>query len=121
MSKKREIKQGEVYMIDLGCDGIGSEEKGRRPCIIVSADELNKNRNNVIVVPVTSSTNKKRMINHYELFKSKFPFFVYNKNTVLCECIRDVSINRIERLMGEIDRDNLEEIISILRYNFVNI
>ena len=121
MRKKREIKQGEVYMVDLGYDGVGNEEKGKRPCIIISADALNKNRNNVIIVPVTSSVTKKRMINHYELFKTKFPFFLCAKNTVLCECIRDISIDRIERLMGEIDKEDLEEIISILKYNFINI
>ena len=44
---KRNIKQGEIYMVNLGENNVGSEEKGVRPCVIISAEMLNKNRNNV--------------------------------------------------------------------------
>ena len=49
---KRNIKQGEIYMVNLGENNVGSEEKGVRPCVIISAEMLNKNRNNVIVIPI---------------------------------------------------------------------
>ena len=71
---KRNIKQGEIYMVNLGENNVGSEEKGVRPCVIISAEMLNKNRNNVIVIPITSSTTKKDMINHYELQKENYDF-----------------------------------------------
>lgn len=72
---KRNIKQGEIYMVNLGENNVGSEEKGVRPCVIISAEMLNKNRNNVIIIPITSSTTKKDMINHYELQKENYDFF----------------------------------------------
>lgn len=118
---KRNIKQGEIYMVNLGENNVGSEEKGVRPCVIISAEMLNKNRNNVIVIPITSSTTKKDMINHYELQKENYDFFARKKNTVLCECIRDISKKRIERLLGELTQDDLSSIVKILRYNFINL
>jgi Growth inhibitor len=93
---KREIKQGDIYMVNL--DGIENEEKGIRPCICLSCYTLTKNRKNVIVAPITSSETKKDMINHYILLKENYPFFVYPKNTVLLECIRDVSKIRLENI-----------------------
>ncbi len=116
----RSIKQGGIYMVNLGDENVGNEEKGVRPCIVVSAEMLNKNRNNVIVIPITSSTTKKNMINHYELSRDDYQFFAKKTNTVLCECIRDISKKRIERLLGEIKQDDLKQIIKILRYNFTN-
>lgn len=118
---KRNIRQGEVYMVNLGENNVGSEEKGVRPCVVVSAEMLNKNRNNVIILPITSSTTKKNMINHYELLKDDYSFFGRKRNTVLCECVRDISKKRVERLLGEITQDDLNKIIKILKYNFVNI
>ena len=36
-----EIKRGEIYLADLG-EGVGSEQKGVRPVLIVQNDKVNK-------------------------------------------------------------------------------
>lgn len=113
----RDVRQGEIYMANL--DGIGNEECGFRPCICLSCNNLTKNRNNVIIAPITSSKTKKEMMNHYVLLKEKYPFFQYEQNTILLECIRDISKIRLERIMGFVDRKDLKEIIKKINYNFV--
>lgn len=116
MKKSRQIKQGDIFMINL--DGIDSEEKGIRPCICLSCDILTNNRKNVIIAPITSSESKKKMLNHYELMKEKYDFFSYDRNTVLLECLRDVSKKRLERQLGTVDKEDLMKILYLLQYNF---
>lgn len=115
--KKREIKQGEVYMCDLK-DAVGSEQKGIRPCLVISTNPLNSSSPNVIIIPISSSLNKKDILNHYCLFKDKYDWFTHKNNIVLLNKIRDVSKIRLERYLGIIDGSDIEEIINLLDYNW---
>jgi mRNA-degrading endonuclease toxin of MazEF toxin-antitoxin module len=117
--KRKEINQGDIYIIKL--DGIECEETGIRPCICISCDSLNKNRKNINIAPITSSETKKDMFNHYILLKKDYPFFTYKKNTVLLECVRDISRVRFEKYLGTISKEDLEKIIEKVSYNFKNI
>lgn len=117
--KKREIKQGDVYMCNLDGDSIGSEQKCTRPIIVVSVDNLNENRSNVIIVPITSSVNKKSMINHYCISNDKYDWLSHKNNIALLECVRDVSKGRLERQLGTIDDLDLSEILKLIIYDFV--
>ena len=114
---KREIKQGDIYMVNLD-DGIQSEEKGSRPCICISCNTLTRNRKNVIIIPITSSETKKDIVNHYELDQSRYPFFLYNKNTILCECVRDISKKRLERYLGHVSQNDIDNILNLVIYDF---
>ena len=116
---KREIKQGDIYMVNL--DGIENEEYGIRPCICLSCNSLTKNRKNVIIAPITSSETEKDMINHYVLLKEDYPSFMYDKNTILLECIRDISKIRLERYLTCIKEDDLNSILKKISYNFIEL
>lgn len=116
--KKREIRQGEIYMCNLDGDSVGSEQKNTRPILIVSTDSLNLNRSNVIIVPITSSINKKYMINHYCISNDKYNWLTRKTNIILLECIRDISVNRMERMLGKIDKEDMDNIVKLLKYNF---
>ncbi len=48
------IKRAEIYWVDLNPTR-GSEQRGLRPCVVVSIDALNKHRRTVLVVPLSSS------------------------------------------------------------------
>lgn len=117
--KIKDIKQGDIFMVNLK-DGVANEENGIRPCVCVSCDSLTKNRNNVIIAPITSSENKKAMINHYKIPIGKYDFFIYERNTVLLECLRDISKKRLERKLGHLDNDDVLKIIEIINYNFID-
>ena len=114
----RKMNQGCVYMVNLN-DAIDSEQKSTRPCVIISCDSLNKNRKNVIIAPITAS-NKKSMVNHYIIDGNKYTFFICKRNTVLLECLRDISKSRLEKYLGELDKDDLQNILNIINCNFVD-
>jgi mRNA interferase MazF len=48
------LRRGVVYWVDLE-PTIGSQQRGRRPCVVMSADAVNDIRRTVVVVPLSSS------------------------------------------------------------------
>lgn len=92
--------RGEVYQANL--DPIsGSERGGTRPVLIVSRDALNANAPIVIVVPLTSRENKRRLYpTHVELSAGEASL---SKNSVaLCEQVRAISKTRLSKRIGQV-------------------
>ena len=46
-------KRGEVYWVNLD-PTVGSEIAKRRPAVVISVDALNRQRNHVVIVPLSS-------------------------------------------------------------------
>jgi mRNA interferase MazF len=103
----------EVYQADL--DPItGSEQGGKRPVLIVSRDALNANAPIVIVVPLTSRENKRRLYpTHVELpaGEASLP----KDSVVLCEQVRAVSKNRLTKRIGQVSTQKMVLIESALK------
>lgn len=118
--KKREIKQGDIYYcsLDKADETIGSEQNLGRPCVILSLNILNDSRDNVIIVPITSSTQKKHMINHYCLEVGKYEELPSKNNIILLECIRDISKKRLERKICTLSQEDLNKILDLIIYDF---
>lgn len=116
--KKREIHQGDIYMVNLSVDSIDHEQAGIRPCCIVSCDNRNEKSSNVFIFPITHAVKKKQPC-HYRLYKKQYDFFSYDVNTVLCEEGRSISKKRLERKLGSIDLRDLFEILKIKEYIFI--
>lgn len=116
---KREIYQGQIYICDLGNDNVGSEQSGERPCLVIQNNILNYTSNIIIVIPITSKR-KKYLPTHYILTNNKYPFLNFNENTVLCECIRSISKKRLGKLVGQIDVEDLNNILRTKEYAYKN-
>ena len=117
MSKKKEVKQGEVWMCNLPT-GDDSEQQNVRPCIIISANIRNESSPNVFVFFFFFSK-KKMQPCHYVLYKKNYPFFTYKENTVLCEEGRSISKNRLERQLGIIFSKDIIEILKCKEFVFI--
>ena len=64
------VRRGEIYLADLGA-GVGSEQKGERPVVIVQNNKGNKYSPTVSVVPITTKIHKSAgMSTHVLLGKS---------------------------------------------------
>lgn len=116
----REIKQGDVFMVNLSFNGIDHEQKFSRPCIIIQNNILNETSDNTIIVPLTSQIKKPQPF-HYMLYQNDYPFFHKNKSIVLTECIRCISKKRLERKIGSISDKDMQEILKCKEYVFINI
>ena len=117
MSKKKEVKQGEIWMCNLP-KGEDSEQMWVRPYLCISTDIRNESSSNVFIFPITHAKKKKQPC-HYILYKENYPFFTYKENTVLCEEGRSISKNRLERRLGMIFAKDIIEILKCKEFVFV--
>lgn len=62
----REFNKGDIYLADLG-DNIGSEQSGIRPVMVIQSEFLNSASSMIIVIPITSKSEEKRVRTHYYL------------------------------------------------------
>lgn len=98
--------------------GMDSEQKGVHPVLIVSTQYINRTSPNVIAFPITHQ-NKKRMPFHYVLHKRDYDFFLYDRNIVQPECMKHISINRLQRYLGKISEKDMFLILQNKEYVFI--
>ena len=110
------IKQGNVYIVNLDIDSIGSEQGGQRMCIVVQRNIGNDHSPTTWVVPLTKQQ-KEYDTTHCLLSKEKYTFLTYD-SVVLCEQLRTVDKKlRLERMVGWIDKQDLLHIIEKIDEN----
>ena len=104
MVEKYIPKQGDIAYVDSNPTK-GHEQRGLRPCVVISNNIFNKNTKMVIVCPITS--NEKEFPTHYVLKNTK-----KIHGSVLCEHIR--SIDYEMRNLKYIEKCYDEDLISII-------
>lgn len=101
------VKRGEIWLTDLNPTK-GSEQKGIRPCLVISNDVTNENAPTVCVLPLTSNLSGK-----------KFPINVVLKkedsglkadSLLLCGQIRTVAKERLMRKLSSIKLECIEDV-----------
>ena len=95
-----EVKKGDIYYAYLD-SGIGSEQCGYRPVLIVQNNVGNKFSPTVIVASITSSTTKKELPTHVRLPKSKE--IKMQNSVVLTEQIYTIDKVRLFGYIGHLD------------------
>jgi mRNA interferase MazF len=110
-----DINQYSIWYVDLNPTK-GSEQKGIRPWIVVSPDEINHNLPTSLIVPLTKS-------------KKEWPTVVEIKSTenlkgtqsyALVEQLRHVSHVRFMREIGKISHSEIIQIKSVIRQLLVD-
>lgn len=98
------MKQGEIWMVDLR-PTIGSEQKGRRPVVIISGNAMNDNLGVVIACPLSSS------LKGYAGcvgIKSLPENGLENDSEIITFQVRCLSKNRLVRKLGVVTDGQLE-------------
>ncbi|MBI0033058.1 type II toxin-antitoxin system PemK/MazF family toxin [Lactobacillus sp. M0396] len=115
MVHQRYAIRGSIYLINFG-ENIGSEINKKRPGLIVSNRTNNLNSDNVVALPITKTlvinkkTHRPKYSSQYFLYKSKYTFLDFD-SCVKCEQIRTISKARILKYLGNLDKDDLKNII----------
>ncbi len=90
----KNIKRGEIRLCNL-CNGIGSIQGGLRPALIIQNNKGNKYSPVVIVVPITSKTNRKaKLPTHLVLTKT---MGLERQSLLLTEQILTINRNNVGR------------------------
>ena len=82
--------RGDIYMVDLNIDSHGREQRGYRPCVIVSNNIGNKFSPIVTVIPITSS--KKDFKCHVPVVSEALD----KDSVVTCEQVKTVDKTRLK-------------------------
>ena len=96
----RTYLRGEIYYADLG-KGIGSEQEGHRPVVIIQNDVGNKYSPTVIVASISSRiTGKSKLPTHYYINAEDG---LREPSVVLLEQISTIDKRRLGEKMGHLD------------------
>ena len=97
------IQRGQVYWVVL--DPVrGSEISKTRPCVVLSANEINRRRHTVVIVPLTSTPEPV----HFPLVIDVPSAGIGSK--ARSEQIRNVDKSRLSGLIGHVSDSDLSEI-----------
>jgi mRNA interferase MazF len=100
------ILRGDIWWAAL--DPVrGREQAGTRPVLIISHDVFNARSGTVIALAITSQAPSAGFPLTYQLPESVLP----RPSWVKISQIRTLSIERLSNLAGQVDREDLEEII----------
>lgn len=100
------IKRGDIYIADLD-PGIGSEQQGIRPIVIIQNDTGNKYSPTTIVAMITSKR-KKRMTTH--VYVKADGSRLTEDSIVMLEQIRTIDKRRLGEMIGHINEETMKKI-----------
>ncbi|MDF2879531.1 MAG: PemK family transcriptional regulator [Clostridiaceae bacterium] len=106
--KKKLIQRGEIYFADLG-EGIGSEQNGIRPVLILQNNIGNTYSPTTIVAVITSIIKKTDLPVHIKLDKEIS--YLPQNSIVLLEQIKTIDKSRLLEKVSKLD-DSLIELIN---------
>ena len=93
------MNRGDVYWVDLNPTK-GSEINKQRPCVIVSATPINRARNTVIVVPLsTAARPRPPIIISVECLGKEV--------AAVCDQIRTVDKSRLQKIAGSLSEEDV--------------
>lgn len=99
------INRFEVYFVQLD-PALGSEISKMRPCVVVSAKELNRSLNTVIIAPLTSTIRN---------YPTRINCFVDGKSgQVALDQLRTVDKIRLSRKIATLDQRTEVQILETL-------
>ena len=103
----RTYLRGDMYYADLG-RGVGSEQEGYRPVLIIQNNTGNKYSTTVIVAAISSKVNAKAKLPTHYLLKAENGLEL--PSIVLLEQLRTIDKRRLENYIGRLDEYHIRRI-----------
>ena len=100
-------KRGDICFADLG-EGIGSEQMGYRPVVIIQNDTGNKHSPTVIVAAVTSKVDAKAKQPTHCFIGANYGLDL--PSVVLLEQLRTLDKRRLEKYVGRLSEKHLKDL-----------
>lgn len=108
------MKRFSLYIVNLD-PTIGAEIKKKRPCLIVSPDEINTYLQTVIIVPLTST---QRNLPTRILIKATPQSGLSNDSYAVLDRLKTVDKSRLSAPIGEISDEEKHAVSDILKEMF---
>lgn len=98
--------RGDIYFANLGDNGIGSEQNGNRPVVIIQNNVGNRYSPTVVVAMVSTCLHKAKYPTHVVLEKGETG--LGEPSVVLCEQIRTIDKSRLSKRLGSLNDEKME-------------
>jgi mRNA interferase MazF len=99
------VKQYEIYWVNLDSTK-GSEINKKRPCVVISPEEMNKNLHTVIVAPLTSTIKP---------YPTRVAIFIdKQKGQIALDQIQTIDKIRLSNKIGVLTNETIAKTKSIL-------
>ena len=103
----RTYHRGDMYYADLG-RGIGSEQEGYRPVLIIQNNTGNKYSSTVVVAAISSKVDAKAKLPTHYLLKAENGLEL--PSLVLLEQLRTIDKRRLQSYIGRLDEYHIRRI-----------
>jgi mRNA interferase MazF len=103
------MKQGEIYLVNLD-PTLHSEIGKTRPALILSINAMNDHLPRVLIVPITSNTDK---IYHHEILIPAGVGGLAKDSKVMLDQLRSIDKRRLIKKIGQLDRELLIHVCSV--------
>lgn len=107
-ARKRIVLRGEVYECNLGI-GIGSEERKKRPCVILQNNTANKNSSIVLIAPISHSSHASPVVIPIAAQKDATGNIILDGN-VLVGNMTSVSKARLGNKISKLSKNEMDAI-----------
>jgi len=105
--------RGEIWQVNWS-PGRGSEQKGRRPALIVQTDPANHNPRYPNTIVVTVSTKGRNVPSHVRV-EPTAENGLTEPSFIKCEQLLTISKERLEKRLGSLNTGNLKRVATALR------
>lgn len=102
----RTYLRGDLYYADLG-QGIGSEQGGKRPVLVIQNNVGNRHSPTIIIAPITTRVKKLRQPTHISIPPC---FGLPQSSMAMLEQIRTIDKSRLGDYVGRLDDDVMDYI-----------
>jgi mRNA interferase MazF len=103
--------QYEIVVVNLD-PTIGSEIKKKRPCLIVSPNEMNKHLATVVVCPIISQSKN---------YPTRVSFELDGQiNWIVIDQIRTIDKGRVTKTIGRLDDESIKQVKEIIKKAYVD-
>lgn len=103
--------QYEIVVVNLD-PTIGSEIKKKRPCLVVSPNEMNKHLATIVICPITSQSKN---------YPTRVSFDLEGQqNWVVIDQIRTIDQSRVTKTIGILDDETIEKVKAVIKETFVD-
>lgn len=108
-----EYTQYEIVIVNLDHTiDIGSEIKKKRPCLIISPNEMNRHLATITICPITSQSKN---------YPSRVEFNLEGEtNWIVIDQIRTIDKSRITKSIGQLDSGSIVQVKAVIKEMFVD-
>jgi mRNA interferase MazF len=103
--------QYEIVVVNLD-PTVGSEIKKKRPCLVVSPNEMNEHLATIVICPITSQSKN---------YPTRIRFDLEGQtNWIVIDQIRTIDQSRITKTIGYLEDETIEKVKTTIKETFVD-